>query len=126
MSTIRMACLFGLLAGSVMLVRAEEAEFKINGDAAKGAATFKLYCAACHGETGHGDGIAAAALTPKPRDLSEKAYMDTLSDQHIYTVIKDGGTAVGKSMFMTAWGAILKEDQAIHDVAAYVRTLAAE
>lgn len=100
-------------------------DFKINGDAAKGAATFKLYCAACHGETGHGDGIAAAALNPKPRNLSEKAYMDTLTDKHLYTVIKDGGASVGKSPLMAAWGAILKEDQAIHDVAAYVRTLSA-
>jgi len=113
------------LAAVALTARAEE-EFKINGDPAKGEATYKMYCVVCHGETGHGDGIGAAALNPKPRNLSEKAYMDTLSDKHIYTVIKDGGAAVGKSMFMTAWGAILKEDQAIHDVAAYVRTLAKE
>lgn len=125
MKMLRVLSMVALAAGLASAARAEE-EFKINGDPAKGAVTFKTYCAVCHGETGHGDGVGAAALNPKPRNLSEKAYMDTLSDKHVYTVIKDGGPAVGKSMFMTAWGAILKEDQAIHDVAAYVRSLAVE
>ncbi len=117
---------FVAVAASVSLAAHAEEEFKINGDVEKGAATFKTYCAVCHGETGHGDGVGAAALNPKPRNLSEKAYMDTLSDEHVFKVIKEGGASVGKSMFMTAWGPILKEDQAIHDVAAYVRSLAVE
>ncbi|HMO04672.1 MAG TPA: cytochrome c [Kiritimatiellia bacterium] len=123
MHALRILAMMALVAGLAATTRAEE-EFKISGDPAKGEASYKMYCVACHGATGAGDGAAAAALNPKPRALNDKAYMDTLSDQHIYTVIKDGGAAVGKSMFMTAWGAILKEDQAIHDVAAYVRTLA--
>jgi len=123
MHALRILAMMALVAGLAATTRAEE-EFKISGDPAKGEASYKMYCVACHGLTGAGDGAAAAALNPKPRALNDKAYMDSLSDQHIYTVIKDGGPAVGKSMFMTAWGAILKEDQAIHDVAAYVRTLA--
>lgn len=123
MHALRILAMMALVAGLAATTRAEE-EFKISGDPAKGEASYKMYCVACHGATGAGDGAAAAALNPKPRALNDKAYMDTLSDKHIYTVIKDGGAAVGKSMFMTAWGAILKEDQAIHDVAAYVRTLA--
>jgi mono/diheme cytochrome c family protein len=101
-----------------------EGEFKINGDAAKGAETFKLYCAACHGETGHGDGLAAAALNPKPRNFTDKALMDTVTDENMFKIIKEGGPAVGKSMFMTAWGPVLNDDQKIHDVAAFIRTLA--
>jgi len=104
----------------------EEEAFRIQGDPAKGAEIYKMYCALCHGDAGRGDGPGAAALNPKPRTLAEKAYMDSLSDKHLYTVIKDGGPAVGLSMFMTAWGAILKEDQAIHDVVAFVRSLATE
>ncbi|HEY8241467.1 MAG TPA: hypothetical protein VIH35_08470, partial [Kiritimatiellia bacterium] len=38
----------------------------LNGDVAKGEATYKLYCALCHGDTGAGDGAGAAALDPKP------------------------------------------------------------
>jgi mono/diheme cytochrome c family protein len=105
------------------MARAED-EFKINGDPAKGAETYKLYCAACHGETGHGDGLAAAALNPKPRNFTDKALMDTVTDEAMFKIIKEGGTAVGKSMFMTAWGPVLQDDQKIHDVAAYIRTLA--
>lgn len=114
-----------VLTGAAM-VRAEEA-FKINGDPVKGAESYKMYCALCHGETGAGDGPGAAPLPPpKPRALNDKAYMETLSDAHIFKVIKEGGASVGKSMFMTAWGGILKTDEAVHDVAAYVRSLAKE
>jgi len=35
-----------------------------------GAATFKEYCAACHGPEGHGNGPAATALKPVPSDLT--------------------------------------------------------
>ena len=114
--------LCGLVIISASMVKADE--FKITGDAAKGEAAYKLYCVVCHGAAGAGDGIGAAALNPKPRALNDKAYMDTLSDEHVFKVIKLGGAAVGKSAMMTAWGAVLKTDEAVHDVAAYVRSLA--
>ncbi|HEU4385543.1 MAG TPA: cytochrome c [Anaeromyxobacteraceae bacterium] len=37
---------------------------------AKGKASFELNCASCHGPSGAGDGPAAAALDPKPRNLA--------------------------------------------------------
>ena len=95
-------------------------------DIVRGETLYTEYCAACHGETGHGDGLAAAALNPKPRNLTDKAYMDTLTDEHIFKVIKEGGASVGLSAMMAPWGAILKTDEAVHDVAAYVRSLAGE
>ncbi|HMP73013.1 MAG TPA: cytochrome c [Kiritimatiellia bacterium] len=110
-----------LMLGAIQ-IRAGE-EFEIKGDPEKGAAHYKMYCVVCHGETGKGDGPGAIALDPKPRDLSDKAFQAEMSDKHLFTVIKDGGQAVGKSMFMTAFG-ILLNDEAIHDVAAYVRSLA--
>ncbi len=99
-------------------------DFKINGDAARGGEIYKIYCVACHGETGKGDGITAAALDPKPADHTNKEVMSKLTDKEIFTAIKDGGVAVGKSPMMTPWGPLLKDDQKIHDVAAYVRSLA--
>lgn len=101
-----------------------DTEFKIKGDAAKGAETYKLYCLPCHGEKGAGDGIAAAALNPKPRNFTDKALMASIPDKEVYTAIKDGGAAVGKSPLMVAWGPVLNDDQKVHDVAAYVRSLA--
>jgi mono/diheme cytochrome c family protein len=37
---------------------------------AKGKASFERNCVACHGEKGEGDGPAAEALDPKPRNLA--------------------------------------------------------
>lgn len=35
-----------------------------------GAQLFAANCATCHGAAGRGDGLAAAALSPRPRDLT--------------------------------------------------------
>ena len=91
------------------------------GDAAKGKESFNQICASCHGESGAGDGVAAAALDPKPRDLSDGAYVSTLTDEHLFKVIKEGGASVGKAPLMPAWGGVLSDDK-IWDVIAYIRT----
>jgi len=44
------------------------------GEPAKGKASYDQMCASCHGAAGKGDGAAAAALNPKPKDLSDKKY----------------------------------------------------
>ena len=103
--------------------RADES-FKINGNPAKGEGTFKMYCVACHGETGKGDGMAASALNPKPKNLADAEAMAKISDHEIFVVIRDGGPAAGLSPMMSGWKMILGDDQNVHDVAAYVRTLA--
>jgi cytochrome c oxidase cbb3-type subunit 3 len=90
------------------------------GDAAKGKESYNQICASCHGETGKGDGVAAAALDPKPRDLSDAEYVSTLSDEHLFKVIKEGGASVEKSPLMPAWGGVLSDDK-IWDVIAYLR-----
>ena len=90
------------------------------GDPAKGKEKFELICASCHGPGGKGDGPAAAALDPKPRDLSDPAYVSTLTDEHIFKTVKEGGASVGKSPLMPAWGGTLTDDD-IWNVIAYVR-----
>ncbi len=67
------------------------------GNPTKGKASFEQLCASCHGAVGKGDGPAAAALTPKPRDLTDKGYMGGLKDAYLEKLIKGGGQAVGKS-----------------------------
>jgi mono/diheme cytochrome c family protein len=91
-------------------------------DVAAGAALYATYCASCHGPKGDGDGPVSAGLNPKPAKHSDAAYMDTLSDEHLFKVIKEGGPAVGKSPLMAPWGGTLSDAQ-IHDVVAFVRTL---
>lgn len=101
----------------------DKPDFKLKGDVAKGAEKYKLFCTSCHGPAGKGDGIAAAALDPKPTDHSDKAYMGKLSDYYLFTIIKEGGPAVGKSPFMAAWKAALT-DEDVHNVSVFVRSLA--
>jgi caa(3)-type oxidase subunit IV len=36
----------------------------------KGKGLYEQQCASCHGAAGHGDGVAGAALNPKPRNFS--------------------------------------------------------
>ncbi len=90
------------------------------GDAAKGKDVYGTYCVACHGPQGKGDGVAAAALEPKPRDLSNAEYVSTVDNAHLYKVISEGGAAVGLSPLMAGWGGSLSE-QDINDVIAYIR-----
>ncbi len=92
-------------------------------DATKGKAAFEQYCASCHGPGGKGDGPAGGALNPKPKDLSNKAYVSSLKDDYLKKLIKEGGPAVGKSPLMPPMGSALKDDD-VSNVIAYVRWLA--
>ncbi len=102
-------------SGQVLLTKAET-----QGDPAKGMEVFQANCAACHGPEGKGDGAAAAALNPKPRNLSDAEYVSKLSNEHMFKVISEGGASVGKSPMMAAWGGILSESD-IKNVIAYIR-----
>ncbi len=93
------------------------------GDPAKGKASYDQMCASCHGPSGKGDGAAAAALNPKPKDLSDKKYVSGLKDDYMKKLVKEGGPAVGKSPLMPPLGSALKDDD-VENVIAYVRTLA--
>jgi mono/diheme cytochrome c family protein len=110
---------FGILSTALWVpsVRAASA-----GDAAKGKAIFSKTCVGCHGESGKGDGSAAAALNPKPKDLSDKAYNTKLDDTFLHNIITKGGAAVGKAPMMPPFGQLKPQD--VDDVVAYIRSLA--
>lgn len=61
---------------------------------------FKTRCATCHGEGGHGDGPAAVALNPKPRNYTDPEWQKTVTDDQLKKTIVGGGAAVGKSPLM--------------------------
>ena len=63
---------------------------------------FESRCAACHGTSGRGDGPGAAALNPKPRNYTDKAWQASVDDERIKKTILYGGAAVGKSPIMPA------------------------
>lgn len=93
------------------------------GDPKAGKAKYDLLCASCHGNTGKGDGPAAAAMNPKPRNHTDGKYMNALTDKYLFDIIKGGGVGVGKSPLMPVWGGQLT-DQDITNLVAYIRSLA--
>jgi mono/diheme cytochrome c family protein len=90
---------------------------------AEGQKLYTAYCVSCHGEKGKGDGVAAGSLPVKPKDHTNGAVMNQMTDQSLADVISKGGAATGKSSFMPAWGASVNEKQ-IRDIVAYIRSLA--
>ena len=94
-----------------------------SGDPQQGDVLYVQYCSSCHGTRGGADGPVGQALVPKPARHNDGDYMNPLSNEHLFKVIKQGGIAVGKSPLMASWGPTLK-DQQIWDVVAFIRTLA--
>ena len=97
--------------------------FAEQGDAKSGKATYDKICATCHGATGKGDGPAASVLPTKPRNHTDGEYMNTLTDDYLFKIIKEGGAAVGKAQFMPGWAAQIKDPE-IWNIIAYIRSLA--
>ncbi len=73
----------------------------------KGKASFAVSCAACHGTMGAGDGPAAAALNPKPRNLATEKFKNGDTAQKIFGTISKGlpGTV------MVAFGHLPEEER---------------
>ena len=81
-----------------------------------GAASYGQVCQTCHGDSGRGDGPAAAGLAPPPADLTIHVPLHPEAD--LFRFIRDGipGTA------MAPQGGRLGEDQIWH-IVNYIRTL---
>ena len=93
---------------------------EMRGDPERGRSVHLENCAECHGETGQVDVIVMHMDVP-PRDQSDVAYMQTLTDEFLYLAICRGGVAVGRSAVMPGWGEYLS-DQEIKDLVAVVRS----
>lgn len=100
------------------------------GDAAAGKAVYdgKGACAACHGASGAGDGVAAAALNPKPASFAAGTFRldtdgdgQTGSDTDLANVIKNGGAKYGGNVAMPAGAAL--SDAEISNLIAYIHSL---
>jgi mono/diheme cytochrome c family protein len=95
----------------------------MGGDAAAaeaGKQTFNIYCASCHGQSGQGDGPAAASLDPKPQDLA--GHEVEMGDDYLYWRIAEGGMMEPFKSAMPAWKDALSEEQ-IWQIISYLRTL---
>ena len=95
------------------------------GDAAAGAKIFAARCARCHGPGGKGDGPDLAKLRPtsSPVNWTRAVVMKKWADDEIVDIITKGGKAVGSSPVMPSFQGKLTDAQ-IHDLLAFIRTLA--
>lgn len=79
---------------------------------ARGEALYSIYCAICHGDTGHGDGkLGKKYMTPA--DLTSD-YIKKVPDGSIFFTITYGG--VGKDEQMPAYGDAIRSDDRWHIV----------
>ena len=85
-------------------------------------AKYTATCAPCHGETGAGDGAAAATLEPKPASFADASFWAEHDDAHVMKVIKEGGASVGKSPLMAPFGASFENDAEIEAMIAHMKT----
>ncbi|MCG6879023.1 MAG: cytochrome c [Deltaproteobacteria bacterium] len=60
------------------------------GEVDQGKTLFDSKCVICHGANGKGDGPAAAALNPPPRDFSSSQFWQGNMDQEIADTIRNG------------------------------------
>lgn len=109
--------------GMALLVILAAAPHVWGQDQTEGRKLYLTYCSSCHGDKGKGDGPAASSLPVKPADHTNGAVMNQLSDKFLAEIISKGGSAVGKSALMPAWGSQLKDKQ-LRDVVAYIRGIA--
>nr|VFJ94225.1 MAG: DMSO reductase family type II enzyme, heme b subunit [Candidatus Kentron sp. LFY] len=78
------------------------------------AARYRFRCAACHGETGAGDGPAADFLYPRPRDFTLGLFKYKTSpgmlpprDEDLFDTIEHGLEGTG----MPGWATLLSDEQ---------------
>ena len=86
-----------------------------------GEAKYQQFCTPCHGADGAAQGPTAQAMSPKPRDFTEASWQDSVDDERIAKVIKEGGTAVGLSPTMAPWGAMLSSSE-VDDMVKLIRS----
>lgn len=98
------------------------AEMDVEGEAERARPTYEKFCTTCHGEAGEGDGVMAKFLDVPPKDFTNVEYMETRTDEQLYTAIAEGGAAVGLSDKMAPWKHMLSE-QDMKDLTLYVREL---
>ncbi len=105
-------------ASTAQAVRARLASTEIVLPTAErtGKEVYERQCLACHGTEGKGDGPAAAAFNPRLPDLTDAERMNSVTDEALLELIRDGIGA------MPGFGRLLESEELIA-VRDYVRSL---
>lgn len=73
-------------------------------------------CAMCHGDAGGGDGVAAAALDPKPTAFTDSTFQESRTDEQVLDAIANGKNT------MPGFSAQLTPEQ-MEALVAYIREM---
>jgi cytochrome c553 len=88
---------------------------------AEAQAKFDTLCSTCHGKTGVGDGASAAALNPKPRNYTDKAWQAQVDDEYLAKFIVEGGAKMGKSVMMPASPDLASKPEVVQGLVQIIR-----
>jgi len=67
---------------------------------ASGKKQYEAVCASCHGNDGKGDGVAAVALNPKPRNFHDvQGWTNGRSFYDLYTTLNNGVPGTGMAAY---------------------------
>ncbi len=71
----------------------------LGAEARSGAAVYAERCSPCHGDNGAGDGPAAAALEPRPRNFRDPSFWNGRTPEQLRIVVRDGKPGTMMSPF---------------------------
>lgn len=94
------------------------------GDEEAGDALYARNCAACHGQSGRGDGWNGPNLPTPPTAHADAELMALRADDTLYDAIAGGGYVLDRSPLMPAFGQMLTPSQ-IRALVAHIRVLCA-
>jgi DMSO reductase family type II enzyme heme b subunit len=120
---IGLAGAVALTAGVLAASHARAQDLGTDAQREAGKVVYEHKCAQCHGDTGHGDGIATHYFKPAPRDLTAATFKirttpsgELPSDADLMKVIEHGMPYTG----MPAWPHLTKEELA--NVVYYIKS----
>jgi mono/diheme cytochrome c family protein len=105
-----------------------------------GKAMFQQYCTPCHGESGKGNGPAAAAMKVPPANLTRLSakYKGVFPDMEVAEALRAGPTSSGSKSYvhgsetMPIWGPVFRAlsnsdkgivELRIHNLVEYIRSI---
>jgi mono/diheme cytochrome c family protein len=95
----------------------------LNYQETQGQRVFYQYCVWCHADSSPAGPSNRANLTPTPALMDDGAKLNGLSDEYLRNIITLGGSAMGKSPMMPAYGKTLSQ-QEIRAVIVFTRAIA--
>ena len=77
---------------------------------------YQSFCSSCHGADGAANSELAAAMDPAPRNLTDKDWQASVTDEHLVKLLKEGGAGVGLAPTMPPWQGVLSDEEIVEMV----------